>query len=154
MRMVTVLYDKKDFAGAIAKSRLYLETDGFKKSRGEARFLLAQAYDGNGQTEDARVNFGLLWGSNLGLIRVSAPSIKRWLELTWDRNGDNPKVGKSDRQLAYEKGWKYVDMTRRLIPKMNEDEVKIWKSVESLIQGYEDSSETVSMEEINKRKGK
>jgi hypothetical protein len=45
-------------------------------------------------------------------------------------------------------------MTRRLIPKMNEDEVKIWKSVESLIQGYEDSSETVSMEEINKRKGK
>jgi hypothetical protein len=76
------------------------------------------------------------------------------LELTWDRNGDNPKVGKSDRQLAYEKGWKYVDMTRRLIPKMNEDEVKIWKSVESLIQRYEDSSETVSMEEINKRKGK
>ncbi|MDB4538124.1 hypothetical protein N9230_05890, partial [Akkermansiaceae bacterium] len=154
MRMVSVLYDKGDFAGAVKKATLYLETDGFKQSRGDARYLLAKAYDANNQKEDARMNYGLLWGANLGLIKVSAPSIERWMQLTWERDGDNPKVGKSDRQLTYEKGWKYIDMTRRLIPKMSEEEVEIWKRVEALVQEYEDSNDTISMAEINKRKGK
>ncbi len=89
----------------------------------------------------------------MGLISVSAPAMKRWMELSWDRNlpaaGES---GKADRQGAYEGGWNYVDLTKRFYVKMNSDEQELWKEVEALVETYENFPGVKSMLQIKAEK--
>jgi len=116
------------------------------------RLTLAQARDKNGQAEDAMAVYAQVWGTAMGAIRYSAPAITRWLELTWERNGSG-EGGKSDRQLAYESGYRYLDLTKSFKDKLSREEKTLYAKVESLVGEYEASGDTKTMAEIEKEKG-
>jgi hypothetical protein len=82
----------------------------------------------------------------MGAIRYSAPAIKRWMEIVWDRNGNNSN-GKSDRQFAYEKGTEYIQLTVNAIKKATQDEMIVYNQVKELVADYESRSDTTKVEE-------
>ena len=96
--------DSGDYDKAIETANQYINTPSYRRKKLEARMLLGATYDKSGKKEDAMGVYAQIWGTSMGAIRYSAPAIKRWMEIVWDRNGNNPN-GKSDRQFAYEKGY-------------------------------------------------
>ena len=98
--------------------------------------------------------YGQVWsGNNMGDISISAPAIKRWMELSWQRNraAEAPRTP-ADRQAAYEAGAKYIKGTAPLKSQMTEEELKSWNEVEELVKTYEADPDIKSMAEIEREK--
>jgi len=154
-RIVQVEMNAEDYEAAEKSCRLYLDRDGlnFTQHSAQVGLVLADTFRGRGMINDALAMYAKVWSAHMGLISVSAPAMKSWMELSWDRNlpaaGES---GKADRQGAYEGGWNYVDLTKRFYDKMNSDEQELWKEVEALVETYENFPGVKSMLQIKAEK--
>jgi len=138
--------DRGDYDKAIETANEYINNSSYRRKKLEARMLLGATYDKSGKTEDAMGVYAQIWGTSMGAIRYSAPAIKRWMEILWERDGNNPN-GKSDRQFAYEKGDSYLKMTVNAIKKATRDEMIVYDQVKELVLDYESRSDTTKAEE-------
>ncbi|YCM43679.1 tetratricopeptide repeat protein [Verrucomicrobiaceae bacterium 227] len=138
--------DRGDYDAAIKTANEYINTPSYRRKKLEARMLLGATYDKSGKKEDAMGVYAQIWGTSMGAIRYSAPAIKRWMEIVWDRNGNNPN-GKSDRQFAYEKGAEYLKLTVNAVKKASQEEVVVYNQVKELVADYESRSDTTKVEE-------
>ncbi|MGJ8726045.1 MAG: tetratricopeptide repeat protein [Roseibacillus sp.] len=102
-------------------------------------FVLAQAYDNLGETENALITYFQVYSSYRGLIKVSAPSLHRYMELLWERNKAATDKTPADRQFAYETGYKFIRATEKIISgsRVPDDEKDLWKEVQNLVRTYE-----------------
>ncbi|NNM30585.1 MAG: hypothetical protein HKO57_13780, partial [Akkermansiaceae bacterium] len=149
-RIVTILAKSRDWPNVTARAKEYLSTAGFKKFAPQASLLLAESYDKQDMDEDAIAAYTKTWAAYTGYIVVSAPAVKRIIELTWERNRPGSDARKSDRQTAYEFGWNYLDSTSRLVSQMTPEERKLREDLESLVQEYEDDPTVMKMEDVKK----
>lgn len=154
-------------------SRAYLDAKHSKKSA-EVSYLFAVSFDKRGNENDALFYYGSVYNRYRGFIRISAPSVKRILEIMWDRNlskGQTVGTGKKevelrmdDRQACYQLiGWPYITGTRR-IRETNQDmtaeEKEIWDEVAAIVKEYETSGQVKTMDQVraeeleNQRRGR
>ena len=90
---------------------------------------------------EAIVSYNNTWASYTGLIRISAPSMKRVMELVWERNNGD------DHQKAYEIGYKFRKSTEHLLNQMKDEEKELWEAVDSLVERYEGHSSVTKIVE-------
>ncbi|BDS05705.1 hypothetical protein NT6N_07450 [Oceaniferula spumae] len=164
-RMVEINAKMGDWAAVGDKARLYLEEKHTKKVA-EVSFLYAQSFDKRNMTNDALFQYGMVYSRYTGYIAISAPSVKRVMEIMWERNqpegstvGDGDKaitLTKGDRQAAYETiGSKYLNSTRRIREtnqNITDQEKNAWDEVASLVKEYESSGQVKTMEEVKKER--
>ena len=159
-RIIQVLMEKGDFAGAAKRANDYLNRDpnggptlGFTKFSAEVGFLLAQSFDKRNMNDDAIQMYVKVWSTYMGNIKISAPAVLRWMELSYARNNisPDPKIP-SDRQGAYEGGYRFLELTGRFKDKLTPEELELWQEVERLTQKYVADPSVKSMEEILKEK--
>ncbi|HSP42119.1 MAG TPA: tetratricopeptide repeat protein, partial [Luteolibacter sp.] len=153
-RTVELLVAKGAYAEAGKQALVYLDDRNFKTNSAAVGMLLAQSFDKRKMMEDAISMYGQVWaGNNMGDISISAPAIKRWMELSWQRNrsAKDPRTP-SDRQAAYESGAKYIEGTAPLKNQMTPEELKAWNEVEELVKNYEADPDIKSMAEIRREK--
>lgn len=142
-RKIEAQMAKKDFKGATESAKIYLDrpTSGFSKYSAQVGFLLAKSYDERGEINDAIAMYVKVWSAHMGFVKVAAPAIKRWMELSWQRNlpGNPDKGAEADRQGAYNGGAKYIEATLRpeFQTKMDNEDKALWKQVEALVKTYE-----------------
>jgi tetratricopeptide (TPR) repeat protein len=149
---------KGEFVKASDSAKLYLDHDknNYRKYSAQVGMLLARAYQERGEINDAIAMYGKSWsGNSMGFIQISAPAMKNWLELLWQRNlpGDGAeKVG--DRQGAYNGGAKFIEATSRpeFQSKMSEEDKVLWKEVEQLVKKYESDPNIKSLAKQKKER--
>ncbi|MGJ8676771.1 MAG: tetratricopeptide repeat protein [Akkermansiaceae bacterium] len=138
-------------------ARLYLKGKHTKKAA-EVSYLFALSFDKRGMKDDALANYGSVYSRYMGYIKISAPSVKRVLEIMWARNKKaGEKVGKviltkDDRQSAYEEiGFRFIESTtkiRKTNEDMTEEEKQLWDEVDALVKKYENSGQVITMKKI------
>lgn len=139
MRIAQIHLANRDYEKAMQAARRYLSRDehNFNVYTGRVSLMLAQSFDGLDKKNDAISMYLKVWSAFMGEIRVSAPAMKRWMELLWELNrpadGENP----SDRQGAYTGGKRFLMQTERLKPQMTPAEVAAWEEVEALVRQFE-----------------
>ena len=124
-------------------SEEYLSTRGYWSYRMHVSLMKARALEKLGRINEASVAYGLMWGTNTsgGMKWWMMPSLDGWCRTTWKRNQPATKKRASDRQLVYEKLHRYIEMTHRLVPKMNEETQGKWKDLEKMLKRFEESGE-------------
>lgn len=152
-RAVEVLakLEKWDETKTRAKEFLSPELD-YNRYAPFVSYELAKAYDNLGETENAMVTYFQVYSSYRGLLAVSAPSLKRYMELLWERNKPAGKNA-ADRQFAYETGYKFLKATAA-IPnnsRVPEEEKALWKEVQKLVTTYEANPATQAIKEEKKK---
>ncbi|MCP5536679.1 MAG: tetratricopeptide repeat protein [Akkermansiaceae bacterium] len=172
-RVVEISAKISDWEKCEKSARAYLDAKYTKKSA-EVSYLFALSFDKRGNENDALFYYGMVYNRYRGFIRISAPSVKRILEIMWDRNlaaGQTVGVGDkeitlemADRQACYQKiGWPYITGTRRIRetnPDMTDAEKEIWDEVAALVKQYETSGQIKTMDQVraeeleNKRRGR
>lgn len=149
-RLVLLHHNKSEWSETNSRSREYIDTKEFTKNRSIVGYYYALSFDKLGNDANARSAYLKVYAANPGKIMISAPSIKRIMELLWKSNVpqkvEEDKIVMSERQAAYDQGWKYIDGTRRLLPKMNDEEKTLWAEVEALVEQYGKSGEVTDME--------
>lgn len=154
-RIVELLMAKKDYAKAADQARVYLDREktGFSKYSNKVGLLLAQSFDERNMVDDALAMYVKVWSTHMGNIAISAPAMKRWMQISWDRNKpSNDHRVPGDRQGAYEGGARYIELTGRFKDKMTEEDLASWKEIEQLVKTYEANPDIKSVEEIKKEK--
>ena len=157
-RMIQILMKKSDFAKAAERANQYLNREegkslGFTKYSPEVGLMLAETFDKRNMTDDAIAMYVKVFSAQMGYIKISAPAIQRWMELSYKRNkaSSGPNVT-SDRQGAYQRGYQYLELTGRFKDKMSPEEVKLWDRVQKLTDQYDADPNVKSMEQILKEK--
>jgi tetratricopeptide (TPR) repeat protein len=146
-RIVEILTEKKDWGDVTTRAKEYLTTEGYRRYAAEVSFMLSESYDKRGMQEDAISSYNKTWASYTGLIRISAPSMTRVMELVWARDAGE------DHQQAYEIGYKFCASTEHLLAQMKDEEKEAWEQVKKLVQQYEDHSSVTKIVE-EKKKGR
>lgn len=155
-RIIEILMKKGKYEEAAKRANQYLnrdEKDGpvlaFNQYTPQVGLKLAESFKARNLNNDAINMYMKVWSANMGNIEVSAPAIKSWMQLSYARNkkSDDPRVV-SDRQGAYNGGWRFIDLTGRFKDKMTPDELKVWEQVEDLVKTYEADANVKSMEQI------
>jgi tetratricopeptide (TPR) repeat protein len=141
-RMVEAQFSKGDFVKAAESAKRYLdrEKSGFSKYTAQVSLLLARSYQERGEVNDAIAMYVKVWAAQMGFVKISAPAIKSWMELSWQRNlPGNGTDKEADRQGAYNGGAKYMEAVYRpeFKSKMTEEELGLCKDVEQLVKKYE-----------------
>jgi hypothetical protein len=139
-RKIELLAAKGDWDKVNDQAKVYLDTktNNFSLFKGPVNMLLAQSYEKTNKINDAIFSYSsICFGNLIGNIKYSAPACKRWMELLWERDAAGVDGKPSDHQGAYDGGYKYVDMTRRLYDKMSQEEKEMWNAVEELVKEYE-----------------
>ena len=144
-RIVSILAAKKDWADVTTRAKEYLTSEGYRRYAAEVSLMLAESYDNRSLKEDAIAAYNNTWASYTGMIRISAPAMKRVMELVWARKNG------ADRQQAYEIGYKFCKSTVRLQSQMKDEEKALWEEVRELVQEYEDHSSTEKIVEEKKK---
>jgi TolA-binding protein len=141
-RKVEAQMAKKDYTAAAESAKFYLdrEKNGFSKYSAQVGLLLAQTYDERGEINDAIAMYVKVWGAHMGFVKISAPAMKRWMELSWQRNlpARPDQNVEGDRQGAYNKGAQYIEATLRpeFQAKMTTEEKGLWAEVQTLVKKY------------------
>jgi tetratricopeptide (TPR) repeat protein len=154
-RMIELLIANKEYAKAAEKAQIYLdrEKSGFSKFSPQVGLLLARTFDERKMVDDAIAMYVKVWSAHMGNIKISAPAMKRWMELSWQRNKESTDPATpSDRQGAYEGGARFIELTGRFRDKMTESDLKLWQEVEALVQTYEANPNIKSMAQIKAEK--
>lgn len=139
-RTIELLMARKSYDKAAEQALVFLDrkNNNFTKYAPQVSLMLAQAYDQRNMPEDALANYLRVWSGNKGLIIVSAPAMKRWMEILWQRNKPaRDERTFADRQGAYQTGAEYIEQTGRFKDKLKEEELALWKEVEALVKTYE-----------------
>ena len=155
-RIIEIEMKKGDYAAARKDAKLYLSPTkdggmGFRQHSPEVQLILARTYDKGGMVNDALAMYVKIWSAHMGYIRVSAPAMKRWMELMWDRNAPaTEKNSTSDRQSAYEAGFTFIEATGKedFYKKMDSKELDLWSEVKKLVEAYESTPGIKSMAQI------
>ena len=142
----SIYADSGQYDKAVKAATGYINNKKYRRYKVQARMILGEVHDKAGRVDDALVSYQAIWGPNMGAIRYSAPAIKRWMEILWDRGGSN-KSGKSDKQYAYEKGYEYIKLTENASKKATPAERAIREQVSELVKDYEANSETTQVVE-------
>jgi tetratricopeptide (TPR) repeat protein len=151
-RMVEINNKIEDWKACEVSARQYLE-EKHSKNTALVSYFFAQSYDKRGAINDALVNYAMVYARYPGFIRISAPSVKRVMEMMWERDlkkgesvgsGDKAiKLDHDDRQAAYSGiGSKYIASTRRIREtnqKITDEEKDAWDEVAALVKTYEGS---------------
>lgn len=139
-------------AGAEAVAKEYLNHEPkYTKFAPQAGMILAKSFEDRNMTEDALAAYTRVWSAYPGYIKVSAPAIKAWMQLSFRRNKPASEGSPADRQAAYEAGWNYVNNTRRIVENnknIPQDEKAAWQEVEKLVTEFEASPDVKSVEQI------
>ncbi len=157
-RIIQILMKKGDYAKAAERANQYLDREegkslGFTKYSPEVGLMLAETFDKRNMVDDAIAMYVKVFSAHMGYIKISAPAIYRWMELSYKRNKGSTGPGvTSDRQGAYQRGYQYLELTGRFKDKMTADEVKLWERVQKLTDQYEADPNVKSMEQILKEK--
>ena len=154
-RTIELLIANKEYAKAAEKAQIYLdrEKSGFSKFSPQVGLLLARTFDERKMVDDAIAMYVKVWSAHMGNIKISAPAMKRWMELSWQRNKESADPATpSDRQGAYEGGARYIELTGRFKDKMIESDLKLWQEVEALVKTYEANPKIKSMAQIKAEK--
>jgi len=152
-RKTELLAAKGDWDKVNQQAKVYLDTkaNNFSLYKGPVNVLLAESYEKTNKINDAIFSYSsICFGNQIGNILYSAPACKRWMELLWERDAAAVDGKPGDRQGAYDGGYKYVDMTRRLYDKMTQEEKELWNSVEELVKEYEASPNIKSVAQQKK----
>lgn len=139
-RTVEVLMKKGDYSQAAEQANIYLDRDvnNFSTFSAQVGLLLARSFHERNLVNDAIQMYVKVWSAHMGNISISAPAVKSWMELSWQRNqtSNDPTVA-SDRQGAYDGGQRYIELTGRFRDRMNPADLALWQEVERLVQTYE-----------------
>lgn len=161
-RIIQVLMGKGDFEGAAKRANEYLNREpangavhGFKKYSAEVGYLLGQSFEKRNLNDDAIQMYVKVWSTYMGNVKVSAPAIHSWMELSFARNrpSADPKIP-ADRQGAYQGGYEYIQQTGRFKNKLTPEELELWTKVQKLTDRYVADPSVKSMEEIKKAQEK
>ncbi len=149
-RLIELHISNEEWAEVNARSREYLDNKKFSKHRARTSYNYALSFDKQGKDADALQAYVKLNGSYLGVISVSAPSTKRMMELLWKRNtpqkeSKDGSITMSDKQAAYNQGWKYVDLTRLNLNKFVPEDKVLWEETEALVKKFGESGEVKDM---------
>ena len=164
-RIIEINDKLEDWEAVNKRARQYLDEKHTRKVA-EVSYLFAKSYDERNLTEDALANYGSVYARYTGYIAISAPSVKRVMEIMWDRNleagaqiGSGDKaitLQKKDRQAAYEDvGSKYIRSTRRIREtnkKITDAEIAMWDDVADLVKEYETSGQVKTMAQIEEER--
>ena len=157
-RIIEILMKKGEYAKAAERANQYLDREegkslGFTKYSPQVGLMLAESFEKRNMIDDAISMYVKVWSAHMGYIPVSAPAVERWMTLSHKRNkaSTGPNVT-SDRQGAYEGGYRYLELTGRFKDKMTPEEVKLWERVQKLTDQYEADPNVKSMEEVLKAK--
>jgi tetratricopeptide (TPR) repeat protein len=154
-RIVELNMAKKDFAKAAEHARVYLDRakSGFSKYSPQVGLLLAKSFEERDMIDDAISMYVKVWSAHQGNIKISAPAMLNWMQLSWDRNKESadPNIP-GDRQGAYQGGAKYIELTGRFKDKMIESDLELWKEVEKLVKTYEGNPAIKTVEQIKREK--
>ncbi|MEY3396026.1 MAG: hypothetical protein RL346_2263 [Verrucomicrobiota bacterium] len=157
-RIIQVLMTKGDFDEVSKRANQYLNRDakdgavyGFTKFTPEVGYMLAQSFEKRGMTDDAISMYVKVWSTHMGNVKISAPAIHSWMELSWKRNrpSTDPNVP-GDRQGAYQGGHRFLELTGRFKDKLTPDERELWVKVEQLTARYVADPDVKSMEELKR----
>lgn len=152
-RTVELLVAKGAFEAASAKAKIYLDDANYQKSRNAPAvgLLMARSFEGRKMIDDAIAMYAKTWAQFAGNIGVSAPAMKRYMELLWERNktAPDPKTF-GDRQGAYVAAANYVKNTSGLQDRMQPSELEAWKEVEALMKQYEANPNIKTLEQLEK----
>ncbi|HEX5791219.1 MAG TPA: tetratricopeptide repeat protein, partial [Luteolibacter sp.] len=154
-RIIELLYEKNDYNNVAERAKVFLaDGTGYAASRKAAnvQYYLAQSYDKRNMREDAIAMYAKVWATYMGNIKISAPAMKRWMELLWERNQPGTGDVYGDRQGAYVQGAKYILSTQHFKDKMLEADRKLWDDVDRLVQQYEANPDIKSLKEIEMEK--
>ena len=172
-RVIEISGKIEDWGKCEESCRKYLDAKYTKKSA-EVSYLFALSFDKRGKANDALFYYGMVYNRYRGFILISAPSVKRILEIMWDRNmKEGEKVGATgkeinlemdDRQACYQLiGWPYVEGTKHIRetnPDITDEQKGMWDEVAALVKKYETSGQIKTMEQVraeeleNKRRGR
>lgn len=139
-RAVEVLGKLGEWEEAKERSKEFLKPElNYNRYAPFVSFVLAQAYDNLGETDNALITYFQVYSSYRGLLKVSAPSLHRYMELLWERNNPAGEKTPADRQFAYETGAKFLKATANIPEnsKVPDDEKDLWREVQSLTRLYE-----------------
>jgi hypothetical protein len=84
--------------------------------------------------------------------------MKRWMDLSWQRNlserTEGVKVIVGDRQGAYNGGANYIDATSRpeFQSKMTDEDKVLWKEVDAMVKKYESDPSIKSLAQQKKER--
>jgi len=139
-------------------SRAYLIEHKFDYQRSRVWYLLAKSYDLRGMNEDAMANYSRVFAGYTRVLGVSAPSVERLSELTWQRNRPEMTGEKADRQIAYQLAHRYLTMVKDY-PDWERKRVGVRESLATIrtnVNAWEASGEVISVEQMLKemRQGK
>ena len=154
-RIVELHMARKEQAKAAEQANIYLDRNktGYTKYSAQVGFLLAKSFEERGNINDAMAMYVKVWSTHMGNIGVSAPAMKTWMQLSWDRNlQSKDPATPGDRQGAYQGGARYIELTGRFKDKMSESDLELWKEVEKLVKTYEANPDIKSMAEIKREK--
>ena len=166
-RLVELHSEGKSWANTEKYARLYISEKNTAKAA-EISFLFALSFDKRKKYEDALSNYAQVGSRYTGYLEVSAPSMKRVLEIMWERNhpightitkGERSVVlKKSDRQKAYEDiGSRYLRQTGKIRKdnrEVSEEAKKMWDEVAAVVKKFENSGEVKTLAEIKKEAGR
>ncbi|MFK7850620.1 MAG: tetratricopeptide repeat protein [Akkermansiaceae bacterium] len=161
-RIVEILMKKGDYAESAKRANEYLNRDeksgpthGFNKYSPEVGLMLAQSFEKRKKVDDAIAMYVKVWSAHMGYIPISATAILSWMELQSNRNRKSEDANiPSDRQGAYEGGYRYLELTGRFKDKMSQEEVALWEKVEKFTNKLVADPNVKSMEQIEKEKEK
>ncbi len=161
-RIIQVLMAKGDHEAAAKRANEYLNREaaagpvhGFTKYSAEVGFLLAQTFEKRNLNDDAILMYMKVWSTYMGNVKISAPAIHTWMELSYKRNNpsNDPNIP-ADRQGAYQGGYQYIELTSRFKDKLTKEERELWDKVQKLVEKYVADPAVKSMEQIKKEKEK
>ena len=116
-------------------------------------YALAQAYENLGEKDNAQITYFQVYSTYRGLIKVSAPSLKSYMEILWDRNNPATEKTPADRQFAYEIGRKFIKATAAIPQddRVPEEEKELWEEVKKLTLTYEANPSTKAIKEAKNK---
>ena len=78
-----------------------------------------------GQLDEAVLAYGWLFGGNsTGFKAGVMPAANGLFRSVWRQNSPATEGRATDRQCAYQKLNKFIEVSKRLVPKMNDEELK------------------------------
>jgi len=137
-RLIEIYHAKRDFTKTAELAKTYLDREDLSDARyaGEVGMIWANTLQETGKAGEAIAMYEKVWTENLENVGVSAQAVKNWMDLLWQRNV--PANGKtlSDRQIAFDGGTRYLNLTTGFKDKVGNEESERWREVEAQVKTY------------------
>jgi|GEM_PF-3026296 len=110
----------------------------------EVRLEEARELEKKGQLDEAILAYGRLFGGNSTGFKVVVMSAANGLfRSVWRQNSPATEGRVTDRKCAYWKLNKFIEVSKRLVRKMNDEELKDRKAFVGMLKRFEESGEAM-----------